>query len=196
MAIKEIDQLKILSFEKQLAFAYLTCERLYPNYLYFSTHYDFGNPLVLKHALDFLHDSFFENQFDNKKIDFSRNEIYRNTPDPGEFATILASSALDACTALRESLAFLKDKKFSRIIDISTFATDSVSMYVENLESLDFNKDKDFRKKIDNHPLVKKEIEIQSKVISILTNIDMLIPENIQTLLNFQHNNKKGSLNL
>jgi uncharacterized protein YjaG (DUF416 family) len=36
MTIKEIDKLKDLDFEKQVTFTYLTCERLYPNYVYFS----------------------------------------------------------------------------------------------------------------------------------------------------------------
>ena len=36
MAIEEINKLKDFDFTKQAAFAYLTCERLYPNYTYFS----------------------------------------------------------------------------------------------------------------------------------------------------------------
>jgi len=37
MSIEAVDKLQELDFTKQTAFNYLTCERLYPNYVYFQT---------------------------------------------------------------------------------------------------------------------------------------------------------------
>ena len=196
MSLPGITELKNLDFTKQLAFAYLTCERLYPNYLFFSKNYKFGNPNILRQALDFIHHDFFEKHPDKRKMDFFRKEIDKNTPDPGDFRTGLASSALDACTAVMETLNFMEDKKILRIDDISTFGTDTVSMHIMNIASLDFNKDKDFQKKIDEHPLMQREVRVQSGIITFLRNIGLLRSEDIQTLLSLQDNNCKGSLNL
>jgi uncharacterized protein YjaG (DUF416 family) len=196
MAIQEIAQLKQLTFTKQLAFSYLVCERLYPNYVFFSKKYKFGDPDILRQAADFIFRDFFEEHPDKNKIDFFRKQIYKNTPNPGDFRTILTSSALDACTALMETLDFMEDKKTSRIDDISTFATDSISMHIVNIASLDFNRDKDFQKQIDEHPLMEREVRIQLGIIAFLKNIDVLRYEEIRTLLSLQDNNNKGSLNL
>ena len=196
MIFTQITELKSLDFNKQLAFAYLTCERLYPNYHFFSEKYKFGNPNILRQAADFIYHDFFEIHPDKDKIEFFRKEIDKNTPYPGEFRTALASSALDACTVLMETLDFMDDKKPSRLEDISTFATDTVSMRIMDIASLDFNKDKDFQKKISEHPLMQKEVKIQSGIITFLKNIDLLQPEDIQTLLSLQDNNTNGNLDL
>ncbi len=45
-----INRLKEFDSNKQLAFAYLTCERLYPNYVYFSNESGFGDCSVLREA--------------------------------------------------------------------------------------------------------------------------------------------------
>jgi uncharacterized protein YjaG (DUF416 family) len=196
MALSVVAQLRQLTFIKQLAFAYLVCERLYPNYSFFSNKYRFGDPNILRQAADFILHNFFEEHPDKTKMDLFRKLIDKNTPDPGEFRTGLASSALDACSALRETFEFIKDKEPSRLEDISTFATDSVSMHIMDIDSLDFNRDKDFQKKIDEHPLMQREINIQLGIIAFLKNIDSFRPADIQTLLSLQDNNNKGSLNL
>lgn len=193
------DELKILeqlNFSKQAAFAYLTCERLFPNYVYFSHNFDFGKPTILREAIDFLYLNIFEKNPDENKINSLSKKIEENTPDPGEFETGLASSALDACAALYHSLLFLTSKDFSNISYISTSATDSVHMYIQEVDDLDFNTDKLFQEKIDNHPLMKREISIQKGIITFLSNSKKLDYGDIQTLLTLQDNNKKSNLNL
>jgi hypothetical protein len=196
MAIEEVNKLRELDFTKQVAFAYLTCERLYPNYVYFSDNYNFGNSRVLREAIDYLYRSLFESNPDKNKIHSLIKKVDKNTPDTEDHTTTFVSSALDACTAINEALDFLIDKEFSRIKDISTFATDTVNMYIQEKEALDFNKDKNFQKKIDSHPLMQKEIAVQSGIITFLSNSKTIDFEDIQTLLQLQQNNKKGSLDL
>ncbi|HTF31627.1 MAG TPA: DUF416 family protein, partial [Flavitalea sp.] len=149
MSIEEVDKLKKLDFPKQAAFNYLTCERLYPNYVYFSDNFDFGNPDVLRAAVDYLYRNIFQISPDKNKITILTKEVGKNTPDTESFSTIFVSSTLDACTTIGDSLDFLIDKDFSSIKNISTYATDTVSMYIQEIESLDLNKDNDFQKKIE-----------------------------------------------
>lgn len=198
MAIEEINQLQKLDFTKQLVFAYLTCERLYPNYVYFFDNFHFGDPEILREAIDFLYISIFETRPDKNKIDSLIKKVNKITPDPGEFDTGLASSALDACTAVSDSLDFLIDKEFSRIKDISTFGTDTVDMYIQGLEpDLDFNKDRiGFRQRIDNHPLMKKEIAIQTGIIAFLTKSKGIDVDDLKPLFQLQENNGKGNIGL
>jgi len=195
MLQEALNKLEGLDFQKQIVFAYLTCERLFPNYVYFSNNYGFGNSQALREAIDFLYENIFVVNTDKNKIKHLKNEIERNTPDTEDFTTIFVSPALDTCGAIYEALNFLIDKEFTTIKSISTFATDTVDMYVqatENIESPDINS----KQKIEEHPLIKKEVLIQKGIITFLSNTALIDYNDIQTLLHLQENNKKSNLNL
>ena len=97
----------------------------------------------------------------------------------------MVSPALDACTAIQDCLYFLVDNNFSRIINISTYATDTVSVIIQENENLDFNTDENFQQKIDHHLLMQKEVAIQIGTISYLEKISSLLPIDIDTLSHF-----------
>lgn len=186
LAIKTLYELEP---KKQLTFAYLACERLYPNYLNFVSKFQFGDASVLRTAIDYILSCILNGTIDSsltKKLILS---VEKNTPDTEDFDTIFVSSALDACTSVAEALDFLLDKQDSRIKDISTVAIDSVHMYIQEFESLDFNTDKNFQKKIYSHPLMVREIAIQTGIINYLSNCNSIDLEDINTLLRLQENN-------
>jgi len=196
MPIEELNKLQTLDIAKQVVFAYLTCERLFNNYAYFSNNFDFGEPSALREAIDFLYLNIFEKNPDKNKINLLIKEVEKNTPDTEDFNTIFVSSALDACSALYHSLLFLIDKDFANISYISTAATDSVDMYIQEIDGLDFNADKNFQQKIDNHSLMRKEVAIQQGIINFLCNSRTFDYGDVQVLLDLQENNKKSNLNL
>ena len=196
MAINNINILKKLDLKKQLAFAYLTCERLYPNYMYFSDRYRFGNKKALRDAIDFIYNNLLLRNFINNDVHFYLTSIDSNIPKPENFNTILASSALDACTTTLETLDFMLDKNTDRLIDISTFATDTIDMYIQDKYNLDFNTDAEFEKKIFNHAFMQKEIAVQNGIINYLAQIDDLEITDIKNLLDLQNNNNKSNLDL
>ncbi|MDP4151298.1 MAG: DUF416 family protein [Bacteroidota bacterium] len=195
MAIQEINQLKDLDSTKQMTFAYLTCERLYPNYVNFSRQYNFGDPEILKDALDRIYRYLLYKEIDKEKLILLIKEVEENTPEPGDFDSILASSALDACTAIIESLNSLVNDQPPQLDNISVIATDTVSMYIHDRDNLDYNTDTNFHQKINNDPLMLKEISTQKGIISYLSKIDNIQPSDIVTLINLQENNK-GNLGL
>lgn len=88
------------------------------------------------------------------------------------------------------------DKNPARLKNISTFATDTVDMYVSTIENLDFNTDKLFEQKVFNHPLMQKEINIQKSIISYLFGIKKLNQIDIRNLLELQQNNGKSNINV
>lgn len=185
----DLEKLANLDFKSQLVFAYLTCERLYPNYVYFASNYHFGDASILRNALDYIYMNIFNNKFDSSKISSLTQQIDKATPETAEFDTILASSALDACTATSETLRFMVDRDFSKIRDISTMATDTVHMYIQVKEHLDYNIDKEFDNKIFSHPLMKREITIQQGIIGFLAKSSDLQEGDISTLIHLQDNN-------
>ena len=195
MAIEELKKLEALDFTKQLTFAYLTCERLFPNYVYFAENFDFGEPTILREAIDFLYLNIFEKNIDKNKIDFFVKKVEKNTPDTEDFSTIFVSSALDVCTCILDSLDFLADKQLSHLKSILSYATDSVDMYVREIENIEAS-DKDFMKKVNEHPLMKKEISVQQGIIAFLCNTISPDYGDIQTLLHLQDNNNKSNLGL
>lgn len=195
MVMEEITKLKELDLIKQIAFAYLTCERLYPNYIYFSDHFRFGNPSTIRDAIDYLYLNLFEANPDKTKIDFHIENIDKNTPDTEDFTTIFVSSALDVCAAISDSLGFLVSKDFSKITDISSYSFDSIDMYIREIENIE-SSDKNFRQRIIDHPLMKKEMLIQLGIITFLCNTPSIDYGDLQTLLNLQENNQKGNLDL
>lgn len=185
MAINEIASLKKLGYEKQKAFAYLTCERLYPNYVFFSKKFSFGNPKVLRNGIDLMLEVIITNySFTAESVSIS--DIEENTPAPEGYETVLASSALDACCVVIEAINFFNTPDFSKIEDISTIAIDSVDMYIQEIYNLDFNKDAEFQRKIDTHPLMIREIEVQKGIISYLEKIKTIERADISTLLMLQ----------
>lgn len=195
MAIEEINQLQKLDLTKQLVFAYLTCERLYPNYVYFFDNFHFGDPELLREAIDYVYTSIFEATLDKNKIDSLIKKIDKITPDTEDFSTIYVSSALDACTAIQDSLDFLIDKEFSKIIYISSYGYDTVDMYVREIENIELP-DKDFLQKVAEHPLMKKELRTQQGIITFLTKSKGIDADDIKTLLHLQENNGKSNIGL
>ena len=184
-----------MSTQKQLAFCYLTCERLLPNYAYFSRVCAFGSPTVLRTAIDFLYDAIFSTEPDSIRVRQLIGLIDPNTPDTEDFETIFVSSALDACSATIDSLEFLLNNDFKKISDVSTSAIDTVEMYTSDL----IDNDPDNTSARENemlHPLVEREIAIQQAIISVLDSKPHLTPHDIETLLHIQSENTNGSLNL
>ncbi|GAA3919744.1 DUF416 family protein [Chitinophaga oryziterrae] len=195
MAIKEFNTLSELNFQKQLVFAYLTCARLYPNYVYFSAKYNFGSPDILEKSINYIHQNIFQHKIDIPTIKNFLEELDKATPYPENYDTVLVSASLDACNVIFETLNFLVDKDVKRLSDISTMATDTADMYIQEIDDLDFNTDKDFQLKIDRHPIMKREIAMQQGIITYLSQITELEPSDLQTLIRLQENNR-GSLNL
>lgn len=186
MPIKEIEQLKEMDFKKQLAFAYLCCERVYPNYFHFSHKYNFGDLGILRVAVDFLHESIFNSIPDSKRIDTFLQAAEVNAPRPDNFDTFYASIAMYSAGVIYESINLLKQTDISRILnDISTMCTDAVDLFIQERDDMDYDED-DFEAKILNDSLMQTELSIQKGSIVYLQKIDQLNEADINTLLQLQ----------
>jgi uncharacterized protein YjaG (DUF416 family) len=188
MANTNIDILKGLDFKKQVSFAYLACERAFPNYVYFSQNYEFGDADVLREGIDFVYDSIFnKGGIDKIKIESLLTAIYQNIPNTNDFTTFYATIAMYSGGIIYEGVNLLKNPSNEKILkDISTMSTDAIDCFIQERDNMDYDDD-DFEEKIINDDLMKTEIKIQTGIISYLKSIDNNVePSDIQTLLRIQ----------
>lgn len=192
MKPEDTDKLIKLDYTSQLAFAYLTCERLYPNYVYFSENFHFGDPQALRTPIDYIYSNMFSHYIDLPGISSFVDEIDKNNP---ETDTALAAAASFACAATGTSLDFFCNKDIERLKEIAGMATESLFYYIQEKERLD-DLDDDFEDKINQHPLMQREEAIQTGILRFLINTKKLDYEDISMLIGLQESEKKGSLGL
>ncbi|EJF99014.1 DUF416 family protein [Flavobacterium sp. F52] len=164
------EKLAILNDEKKVIFSLLICERLFPNYVFFSIKYSFGNPSELKEIISTLYRDLLDKR-KSSKIDNYIEIVEKITPDTEDYDTILASFALDACTSILSTLYFLKDDDFENIVDVATYARDTVDMFIQERDDLDIN-DSQMELLIEKDPFMQRELKRQFNVLDYLNNID------------------------
>jgi uncharacterized protein YjaG (DUF416 family) len=157
----------------RVAFAAACCERLLPNYAAFVRQVHWGDPGSLRSALDYIWSAVAGGSAD-------RDEIYRLIkqcdaviPDTEDFETSLVSAALDAGTAVAGTLRALLDGDPKHVVEVASYCRDTVHMYIQERDDLDY-RDPLFDTKIERDPLMKRELERQSAILSTLANNPVL----------------------
>ncbi|MFH6995145.1 DUF416 family protein [Flavobacterium sp. FlaQc-48] len=166
--IKISEKLAGLDDEKKITFSLLICERLLPNYVYFSKKYGYGDPSQLEEIISTLFKDLIEKN-KSQNIDNYINVVENLTPDTEDYSTILASFALNACTSILSTLFFLKDDDFENLADVATYARDTVDMFIQERDDLDMN-DSQMEILIEKDPFMQKELKRQFEVVDYLNN--------------------------
>lgn len=168
------NELQQLPHSHRLAFAASCCERAYPNYVTFFQRARWGGPAVLRAALNGIWD-FIEGS--TRALD-DLGELEQKcesvTPDLDDFSTsdidVLAGAAQEAAFMVRLLLQFCRDNRLSYAVRITTFARDTIDMYVQVVEKLDAA-DPGLNEKVAQHPLMLQEIQQQESDLVKLTQI-------------------------
>jgi uncharacterized protein len=96
------------------------------------------------------------------------------TPDLDNFSTpdidVQAGAAQEAAFMVRLLLQFCRDNQPSYALRITTFARDTIDMYVQVIEKLD-PADSQLNEKVAQHPLMLQEIRKQENDLIKLTQI-------------------------
>ncbi|MBX2948048.1 MAG: DUF416 family protein [Crocinitomicaceae bacterium] len=157
------DKILNLNFTQAGLFGLIVFRRLFPNYQIFNKMY--GNEFDEDRLWE-IHTQFEElltrKHGEGHNSAVLGEEIFDLMPEPGDYDSILASSALDASSTLSALNDFLATKDNKRIVDISTMAFDTVDMYIQEEENLPARFDESI---IDNDPLMIKEINFQQKLL-------------------------------
>jgi len=167
-------KLEELPHPHRLAFAASCCERAFPNYVVFSQQAHWGGPATLRASLntvwDFIEDS------SGALADLAElvQKAQAATPDLDDFSTsevdLQAAAAQEAAFMVRLLLQFCQDNQLSYAMRITTFARDTIDMYVQTIEKLD-PADPELDREIAQHPLMVEEIGKQEDDLLRLTQI-------------------------
>jgi len=152
-------ELSAASDDGRVAFGLLCCERMIPNYVAFSEQSVWGDPAVLRKALDACWESLIDG---SAEIDWTtlKAQCDESAPDTEEFQTILVSSALDAAVATATLIDLLKTRDVEHAVSIASLARDTVDMYVQELEDMPPNAP-DLEERIRLHGLMQNELQAQ-----------------------------------
>jgi hypothetical protein len=168
----------------KVLFAILICERLYPNYVAFQKINNWGDHSILQEGIALIRQYLIkEDLFDVDEITNVIESINEITPSTEDFSGIITSFALDACTAVLDTLEFLVDKNPEHIADVATYARDTVDMYIQEKDDLNAN-DPMIEEKIAKDPFMVKEKSIQRELLKKLTviKVETLTDNKIESL--------------
>ncbi len=174
------NELRELSYSGRLAFAASCCERAYPNYVIFFQRTHWGGPAALRASLNKVWDFVEGSIRASEDISELEQKCEAVTPDLDDFSTsdidVQAGAAQEAAFMVRLLLQFCRDNQVSYAVRITTFARDTIDMYVQVVENLDPS-DPELDAKVAQHPLMRQEIRNQEsdllKLIQIKTRAEL-----------------------
>ncbi|WP_338863650.1 DUF416 family protein [Myxococcus stipitatus] len=161
-----------LSLQARLAFLLSCAERLIPNYAVFSRHHGWGNPGVLRHALDLGWSYLSGNWVERGDIEGCLARCKDVTPDTEDFVSEHVSAGLDAAVCCAFTLELLLKDDSKKVMEGASLARDTVDMHVQALENLD-PRDSELEQKIFRHPLMQRELKHQREDLEMLERMDL-----------------------
>ena len=166
-------ELRRLPRTHRVVFAAACCERLLPNYAAFTREVHWGDPHALREALDYIWRTVSGGSVDRDEINRLIKQCDAVIPDTEDFETSFVSAALDAGTAVVGTLRSLPDGDTKHVLEVTSYCRDTVHMYIQDRDDLDY-RDPLFDTKIEQDPLMKRELERQAAILSKLANNPVL----------------------
>ena len=96
-------------------------------------------------------------------------KIEKVAPDRENFGSLQATAALDTCVLLLETFSAIPNRNSETFASLVSLPFNALQMYIEELNDLDYNI-KDYDSFVFKHPLIEREIEFQTKLLSLLKN--------------------------
>lgn len=187
------DRLLKLSNEQQLLFGMLCCERLLPNYIAFQRDTGTGDSGALRKSLDLIWLVLEQGQPAREDTEAAISACESAAPNSDDFSSLYVTSAQDACFAVCCLLDFLLETDVKKIVQAATYATDSVDLYVQEIEGHD-PQDASLEQKILSHSLMQKELANQESDLKWLEYADEISQDLVSSLRQARSLSEKGNL--
>lgn len=164
-----------LTREGRLAFALSCAERLFPNYAAFSAEVGWGDPSMVRRALDlgWLHLAKANAEVAAEGVRL-RSLIDEVTPDTEDFDVPSVSAALDAAAAAHVVLCLLESDLVELVVRVASLCRDTVDIYVGELaseaEGQFAHLDPGHEQQILKHPFMQAELRRQREDLDLLAN--------------------------
>lgn len=163
-----VARLTDLDEPRQLVFGALCCERLLPNYLVFSQEQEWGVMARLRQGLDRVWQHIGGVALDAREAVMLCDEVEAVVPDSENFDSLYVTAAQDACLAVCALYDFIVEPDTQHIADVARFATDSVDLYVQEIEQMPAVT-RDLEYMITEHRLMQRELRQQVQDLDALT---------------------------
>lgn len=162
------NQLRRLPAGRQLAFAAACCERHFTSYVIFSEEYKWGNPKVLRKALDGAWEAAADKAPALAAYDLLAQSM-RQIPHSDDFSTPSADYAQNVAIMVAHVAEFLNRNDIKYVVQTATLARDLIDAEVQ-AEELDAS-DPDLGRKITENPLMQTELASQKGWLAKLSEI-------------------------
>lgn len=160
-----------LPLQHRVAFAASCCERLLPNYRAFTAIEHWGNPQLLRQALDEVWNFLQGEAIPEERIQILTQEIYAVIPDSEDFSSLFADLAIDAGAAIVYTLQMCVDGDIQRVLWVSRASTNTVYQYLgatTDPKTQVHQEDHKFEAWIWKTPLMVAELEKQWRDLQTL----------------------------
>lgn len=184
--------LKQLNDWQLAAFCAAISERLYPNYALFSQVSEFGQPQVLRTALDKIWDR-LSNRCGAVNFETQMEKVDAVTPEADDFDIYGVYPALDACVALITTLNQMVEASHQDAWQISQLSLQGIETYLEVIADAELS-DEDLVRFISTHPLLEIEQRFQHRLAGQLLASSKATPALFDSIRVEAHN--KGVSNI
>jgi uncharacterized protein YjaG (DUF416 family) len=154
----------------RVAFCASVCERLLPHYALFARRAGWGDPGLLREALDEAWRFAAGETVAAERLRELERRCDAAVPDTEEHADELVSAALDASAAVCETLACCLDGDARRCAYVATSARDTVDMYVQARDAMEYGAP-GFEEHVRRDPLMVREMEKQAADLALLRGV-------------------------
>lgn len=180
--------------EKQLlAFGAICCERLLPNYVAFQQDSGFGNVVPMRKGLDLVWAFLGGGAISSDEICEAVVACESVAPSSEESNSLFVTAAQDACFAVCSLLDFLQENNLDKIVQVAAYATDSVDLYVQEIEGITPN-DPLLEDRILTHSLMQRELRQQDVDLQAVEKIQSVTHEFLSELKSLWKNDGRGNL--
>jgi len=188
---KELEQLPALH---RIAFAASGCERLLPNYNAFSREENWGDPLILRKALDEVWEILRGKPIDVEAIEQLRIDCYSDdiVPHSEDFSGYVGQ-AQEACSAIYHTLNACINPTTKTIIKAAKYLAAAIELFQDWDVDMD---EPEYIETIARHPFAIREMAKQNEDLQRLKEAKSLNPELLEWLQTSSHNNGKSLINL
>jgi uncharacterized protein len=155
------ERLSQLDQKQQLAFGAACSERLLPNYVAFQQDTGSGDSVLLRKALDLVWAFLGTRQPSAGEVQEAIIACESVAPSSQDSSSLYVTAAQDACFAVCSLLDFVHGSNTDKIVQVATYATDSVDLYVQETEKLVPN-DPHLEERILTHHLMQRELRQQN----------------------------------
>jgi hypothetical protein len=184
-----------LDHKQRLAFGASCCERLLPNYSAFQQDAGWGDISPVRRSLDFVWSFLYRESIDLEEAERITAACEAVAPSSDDCESLYVTAAQDACFAVCGLLDCLRHDDVERIVQVATYATDSVDLYVQEVENMAAN-DPQLEQKILAHRLMQRELSTQEQTLALLEQSPSVSSELLDQIKALWDNEGRSNLDL